>query len=161
MSGDARARSFEIVPVPPYDFGLTADCMTYFQSRHAADVYEDGELRRALWVNGKGAVARIRDVAGSVDAPRLAVDVMGDGLVDADFAEVERVLRRMLCADVDIAPFYDMARADAHLATLASNLYGLRLTLAPTAYEALALAILGQQISTHVARMLRELLIET
>ena len=135
--------------------------MTYFQSRHAADVYEDGELRRALWVNGKGAVARIRDAGDSVDAPRLAVDVTGEGLVDADFAEVEGILRRMLCADVDIAPFYDMARADAHLATLASNLYGLRLTLAPTAYEALALAILGQQISAHVARMLRELLIET
>ena len=159
------ARSFEIAPVPPYDFGLTADCMTYFQSRHAADVYEGGTLRRALWVNGKGALALIRDAGrdagGGVDAPRLAVDVTGEGLADADFAEVERVLRRMLCADVDIAPFYDMARADAHLATLASNLYGLRLTLAPTAYEALILAILGQQISTHVARMLRELLIET
>ena len=161
MSGDARGRAFEIAPVPPYDFGLTAECMTYFQSRHAADVYEGGTLRRALWVNGKGALARIRDAGGGVDAPRLAVEVVGEGLADADFAEVERVARRMLCADVDIAPFYDMARADAHLATLASNLYGLRLTLAPTAYEALVLAILGQQISNHVARMLRELLIET
>ena len=161
MSGDARARAFEIAPVPPYDFGLTAECMTYFQSRHAADVYEGGTLRRALWVNGKGALARIRDAGGGVDEPRLAVEVVGEELADADFAEAERVVRRMLCADVDIAPFYEMARADEHLATLASNLYGLRLTLAPTAYEALVLAILGQQISNHVARMLRELLIET
>ena len=67
----------------------------------------------------------------------------------------------MLATDADIAAFYAMALDDPHLEPLVRNMYGLRATCAPTAYEALVLAILGQQISTHVARMLRNLIIET
>ena len=152
---------FEIAPTPPYDFALTADCMTYFQSRHAADVFEDGVLRRVLTLSsGRPALASVRSV-GSVDAPLLAVDAAGDGLTPRDADEAQQLVRRMLNADIDIAPFYAMALADEHLAPLARNLYGLRLTLTPTPCEALILAILGQQISNQVARMLRELLIQT
>lgn len=152
---------FEIAPTPPYDFTLTADCMTYFQSRHAANVFEDGVLRRILTLSsGRPALASVRSV-DSVDAPLLAVDAAGDDLTPQDAAETQRLIRRMLNADIDIAPFYAMALADEHLAPLARNLYGLRLTLTPTPYEALILAILGQQISNQVARMLRELLIQT
>ena len=67
----------------------------------------------------------------------------------------------MLATDADIGAFYDMALDDPHLAPMIRNMYGLRPTCAPSAYEALVLAILGQQISTHVARMLRNLIIET
>ena len=67
----------------------------------------------------------------------------------------------MLATDADIAAFYAMALDDPHLVPLVRNMHGLRPTCAPTAYEALVLAILGQQISTHVARMLRNLIIET
>ncbi len=152
---------FEIAPTPPYDFALTADCMTYFQSRHAADVFEDGVLRRVLTLSsGRPALASVRSI-GSVDAPLLAADAAGDDLTPQDVAETQRLIRRMLNADIDIAPFYAMAAADEHLAPLARNLHGLRLTLTPTPYEALILAILGQQISNQVARMLRELLIQT
>ena len=63
--------------------------------------------------------------------------------------------------DADISAFYAMALDDPHLAPMIRNMYGLRPTCASTAYEALVLAILGQQISTHVARMLRNLIIET
>ncbi len=152
--------SFEITPTAPYDFDLTVGSMTYFQSRHAADVFEDGVLRRVLPLDGKLALISVRSV-GSVDAPRLAVDASGECLTASDTDEARRLVRRMLATDDDIAAFYAMARADKHLAPLIGNMYGLRLTRAPTAYEALTLAILGQQISTHVARMLRNLLIET
>ena len=67
----------------------------------------------------------------------------------------------MLATDADISAFYAMALDDPHLAPMVRNMHGLRPTCAPTAYEALVLAILGQQISTHVARMLRNLIIET
>ena len=151
---------FEITPTAPYDFDLTVGSMTYFQSRHAADMFEDGVLRRVLSLSGKPALVSVRSV-GSVDAPSLAVEVSGDSLTSADTDEALRLVRRMLSTDADISAFYAMALDDPHLEPLVRNMYGLRATCAPTAYEALVLAILGQQISTHVARMLRNLIIET
>ena len=151
---------FEITPTAPYDFDLTVGSMTYFQTRHAADMFEEGILRRVLPLNGKPALISVRSV-GSVDSPKLAVEISGEDLTSADTDEALRLVRRMLGTDADIAAFYDMALNDPHLAPLVRNMYGLRPTCSPTAYEALVLAILGQQISTHVARMLRNLIIET
>ena len=50
---------FEITPTAPYDFDLTVGSMTYFQARHAADMFEDGILRRVLPLNEQ-ARAHIR-----------------------------------------------------------------------------------------------------
>ena len=152
--------TFEITPTAPYDFDLTVGSMTFFQERHAADMFEDGVLRRVLSLSGKPALVSVRSV-GSVDVPKLAVEISGDNLTSHDTDEALSLVRRMLSTDADIAPFYDMALDDPHLAPMIRNMYGLRPTCAPTAYEALVLAILGQQISTHVARMLRNLIIET
>ena len=152
--------SFEIIPTAPYDFDLTVGSMTFFQARHAADMFEDGALRRVLSLSDKPALVSVRSV-GSVDAPRLAVEVSGNNLTPADKEDALSIVRRMLATDADISAFYEMVLDDPHLAPMIGNMYGLRPTCAPTAYEALVLAILGQQISTHVARMLRNLIIET
>ena len=137
--------------------------MTYFQRRHAADEFQDGTLRRLLRVNGKLVLAAARS-AGGIAAPRIAIRLTpapGLALTDGDVAEARRQIRHTLGADDDIAPFYDMARADARLAPLADAMRGLRPMRTPTAYEALTLAIMGQQISTSVALTLRSLFIET
>ena len=160
--------AFEITPTAPYDFDLTVGSMTFFQARHAADMFEDGVLRRVLplsslsptGLESKPALVSVRSV-GSVDAPRLAVEVSGDNLGSSDTDEALLLVRRMLGTDADIAAFYAMSLDDPHLSPMVRNMYGLRPTCAPTAFEALVLAILGQQISTHVARMLRNLIIET
>ena len=151
---------FEITPTASYDFDLTVGSMTFFQARHAADMFEDGVLRRVLSLSERPALVAVRSV-GSVEQPKLAVEVSGDGLASADTDEALGIVRRMLATDADISSFYEMALNDPHLTPMIKNMYGLRPTCAPTAYEALVLAILGQQISTHVARMLRNLIIET
>ncbi len=152
--------SFEITPTAPYDFDLTVGSMTFFQARHAADMFEDGVLRRVLSLSHKPALVSVRSV-GSVDAPRLAVEVSGNSLTQVDTDEALQIVRCMLATDADITAFYDMALDDPRLAPMVKNMHGLRPTCSPTAFEALVLAILGQQISTHVARMLRNLIIET
>ena len=160
--------TFHITPTAPYDFDLTVGSMTSFQARHAADMFEDGVLRRVLSLSSpsptglgnKSALVSVRSV-GSVDSPKLAVEISGDDLTQADTDEALGIVRRMLATDADIASFYEMALDDPYLVPMIRNMYGLRPTCAPSAYEALVLAILGQQISTHVARMLRNLIIET
>ena len=67
----------------------------------------------------------------------------------------------MLSTDDELGPFYRMALGDPLLAPLVPVLYGLHIPHTATVFEGLVLAILGQQISTPVARMLRTLLIET
>lgn len=151
---------FELTPTAPYDFDLTVGSMTFFQARHAADMFEDGMLRRVLSLSDESALVSVRSI-GSVDSPKLAVEISGDSLTSADTDEALQTVRRMLATDADIATFYEMALDDPHLAPMVRNMCGLRPTCAPTAFEALVLAILGQQISTHVARMLRNLIIET
>ncbi len=155
---------FRIAPQPPFDFGLSVGCMTYFHTRHAADEFADGVLRRVLSPCGKLVLACVRST-GSIDTPQLEVRLTPlpehAPLASDALAEAHRQLRWMLGVDGDIAPFYEMAQSDPQLAPLVGAMRGLRPMRTPTAYEALVLAILGQQVSTHVARMLRNLLIET
>ena len=74
--------TFEIEPTAPYDFDLTVGSMTFFQARHAADMFEDGVLRRVLPLSGRPALVSVRSV-GSVDEPKLAVEISGDNLTAA------------------------------------------------------------------------------
>jgi DNA-3-methyladenine glycosylase II len=62
--------------------------------------------------------------------------------------------------DQELAPFYELCSADKVMAGLVEDFYGLHLPHTATVFEALVLAVLGQQISTSVARIIRTLLIE-
>ena len=67
----------------------------------------------------------------------------------------------LLGVDQGLAPFYELGRADQAMAGLVEQFYGLHLPHTASVFEALVLAVLGQQISTSVARIIRTLLIET
>jgi DNA-3-methyladenine glycosylase II len=134
--------------------------MTYLRGRYATDVFEGGTLRRLLDLGGRLALACVRST-GSVASPRLEVRLRGADLDEATVAEAQRLVAWILGADEDLAPFYHMARQETHLAPLVRRLHGLHIPHTASAFEGLVLAILGQQISTHMAHMLRTLLIET
>ncbi len=155
-----RETSFVLGPAPPYDFELTAAYATYFRGRYGTDAFEEGAFRRLLDLGGRLALATVRSV-GTLDAPRLEVHLAGDGLDAGDVPRARRQVAWLLGADDDLAPFYRMAGADPALAPIASGLRGLHPPHTASVYEALVLAILGQQISSHVARILRTLLVHT
>ena len=60
----------------------------------------------------------------------------------------------------DLLPFYALASQDATMAAVTNKFYGLHLPHTASVFEALVLGILGQQIATNVARIIRTLLIE-
>ena len=148
-----------IEPTPPFDFGLTAGYLTYFRGRYGSDSFENGELRHVTDVGGKVALATVRSL-GSVDAPRLKVGIAGEGLEDRDAEAACCRTAWALGAYDELQPFYEIALKDPHLPPLVHAMRGLHITRA-SPYEAMIHAILGQQISSHVARMLRTTLIET
>ncbi len=149
-----------LVPTAPFDFELTAGYLTYFRGRYGTDSLADGDYRRLLDLGDKLVLASVRSV-GTLQKPELAVEILGADLTTQDSAEAVRQVSWLLGADQDLAPFYGMAAEDPVLSTLVEKFRGLHLPHTASVFEALVLAILGQQIATSVARIIRTLLIET
>ena len=149
-----------IKPVPPFNFELTAGYHTYFQSRYGTDTMEDSVYRRLLDLDDKLVLASVRSI-GTLDAPELALELQGPELSPDDVESATDRVSWLLGVDQDLAPFYELGRADQAMAGLVEEFYGLHLPHTASVFEALVLAVLGQQISTSVARIIRTLLIET
>ena len=149
-----------IKPVPPFNFELTAGYHTYFQSRYGTDTMEDGVYRRLIDLDDKLVLASVRSI-GTLDAPELALELQGPELSPDDVESATDRVSWLLGVDQDLAPFYELGRADQAMAGLVEQFYGLHLPHTASVFEALVLAVLGQQISTSVARIIRTLLIET
>ena len=149
-----------IRPVQPFNFELTASYHTYFQSRFGTDTMEDGVYRRLLDLGDKLVLASVCS-AGTTDAPELALELQGRDLRPEDVDRSKARVSWLLGVDQELAPFYELCSADKVMAGLVEDFYGLHLPHTATVFEALVLAVLGQQISTSVARIIRTLLIET
>jgi DNA-3-methyladenine glycosylase II len=149
-----------ITPVAPFDFELTAGYHTYFQGRYGTDSLADAVYRRLLDLHGKLVLASVRPV-GSIEKPELVVELQGEGLTAADAAPATAQVAWLLGASQDLAPFYALAAGDPTMSAITGRFDGLHLPHTASVFEALVLAILGQQIATNVARIIRTLLIET
>ena len=149
-----------ITPAAPFDFALTAGYHTYFQGRYGTDSLESGVYRRLLDLGDKLVLASVRSV-GDVDAPQLAVELQAESLGPGQAAAATEQVARLLGTGQDLAPFYELARQDTALSPIVEQFFGLHLPHTASVFEALVLAILGQQIATNVARIIRTLMIET
>ena len=149
-----------IKPVPPFNFELTAGYHTYFQNRYGTDTMEDGVYRRLIDLDDKLVLASVRSI-GTLEAPELALELQGPELSPDDVESATGRVSWLLGVDQGLAPFYELGRADQAMAGLVEQFYGLHLPHTASVFEALVLAVLGQQISTNVARIIRTLLIET
>ena len=149
-----------IKPVPPFNFELTAGYHAYFQHRYGTDTMEDGVYRRLIDLDDKLVLASVRSI-GTLEAPELALELQGPELSPDDVESATDRVSWLLGVDQGLAPFYELGRADQAMAGLVEQFYGLQLPHTASVFEALVLAVLGQQISTNVARIIRTLLIET
>ena len=69
-------------------------------------------------------------------------------------------MRRILCTDLDLKPFYRLARGNELLAPAVKRFRGLRLACSPTLFEALVGAVLSQQVNLTFAHSIRRELVE-
>lgn len=81
-------------------------------------------------------------------------------LSPAAMAEAHRMLLRMIGLNSDSTAFEARGKRDAAIRRLTATQPGLRIPLTPTTFEALAWAIIGQQINLAFATALRRDLIE-
>ncbi|MCH8848922.1 MAG: DNA-3-methyladenine glycosylase 2 family protein [Chloroflexi bacterium] len=136
----------------PFDFDLTVRHQTYYRGRAGADLYAGGAYYRALRRPGGGAFA-------------VRVAPAGDGWLDVsvpaggakrDLALATEAVPRLLGFEADLPGFYARIAADPVLAATVGALHGLRPARAESVFEALVMAIAAQQISSAVARVIRD-----
>ncbi|PKB63574.1 MAG: hypothetical protein BZY80_06450 [SAR202 cluster bacterium Io17-Chloro-G2] len=149
-----------VVPKAPFDFELTAGYHTYFQGRYGTDSLEGGVYRRLLDFDGELVLASVSS-SGTVDSPQLEVQLQRRELTERMADTATDAVEWLLGVDQDLVPFYEMARQEPRMAAIVQRFRGLHLPHTATVFEALVLGILGQQISTSVARVIRTLIIET
>jgi DNA-3-methyladenine glycosylase II len=142
-------------PRQPYDFNLTAGYHTYFRGVYGADRFEDGVYRRLLHVGGQPILASARS-----NGDELEVEIQGETVTPHVAAEVADKVGWLLGCDVDMEGFYLMASTDTVLDKAVRRLYGLHPPHTLTVFEAVVMAIVGQQIASNIAAIIRGLLVD-
>jgi DNA-3-methyladenine glycosylase II len=114
-------------------------------------------LQKGVTWSGKAARLTLRFGDGRVDASLFVDD---DAPRTNDRNQFERMVRRMLGLTQRIDEFERACRAHPEIGELIVRNSGLRVSLTPTPFEALAWAIVGQMISVSAAVSIRRRLIQ-
>lgn len=150
-----------IKPTAPYDFELTAGQPNYSRDQEfKTEDYIDGSYFRLLDLGDKTALASVSS-QGTADYPQLGLTLTGENLTDADADRAAKQISWLLGCDQDLRPFYDAVGDDPVLSDVVEQFYGYHNTRTGSVFEALVQAVMGQQIATTVARIVRNLLIQT
>jgi 3-methyladenine DNA glycosylase/8-oxoguanine DNA glycosylase len=129
-----------IVPRPPYSLALSARMKS-----DATRIFRDGVLTMAFEVDGRPALARVRQRADGSLAARIE-GAGGRGAVEH--------LRFVLASDDDHGPFLRRFERDPLLGEATRRLRGLRPLRTATVTHALLKAVCGQLIQARAARTL-------
>lgn len=162
MNAASSATVTLLHPRSPYRFDYA---LSYFARRvgEFVDRVHDGGYRRLFMLPDGLVLAEVRPAHG--DALQLSITpasgVWGSaGAADDATRFVTATVRRTLGIDDDLAPFRAAVTSDPKLSPIVQRFEGLRLISTPTAFEAFVWAVLGQQISLHVAFRLKSALVQ-
>lgn len=135
---------FHVALPAPFSFARTVSAARFYSVLGAAR--PDGAYRRVLRVGGTLALAEFAPASGGVEVHLLAAN---GPLDEAQFAARARW---MLHPELDLAPFYALGATDPALARLIAPLAGLRAFRLDSAFEALAITLIEQQIALTMAQ---------
>jgi DNA-3-methyladenine glycosylase II len=159
LPATAGALGVELTPRPPYDFDWTLAWLRTSSSAVLEVVDASGVYRRALCLAGRDVLLIMRST-GTIDAPRLTLEVHGEAVDEGTLAQAKAHIRRVFLLDADPAPFAAVASCDPRLDVLVRRFAGARPQLLAGSYEALLWAIIGQQVNVTFARALKRRLVE-
>lgn len=143
--------STRVIAVPqPFDFTLTAAHQTNYRGKAGSDLFVDGTYYRALWFDDEPIGVAARPIEDGIE-----VSLPNGGTPAALDASAECVAW-LLGLDVEMDGFYEMLAGDPVLSDAVGSLRGLRHTRTETVWEALVHAVVGQQVSGVVARVMRD-----
>jgi DNA-3-methyladenine glycosylase II len=140
--------TFSIVPVAPFRLDLTAWALRR-RRQNTIDRWDGATYRRVLPFDEVPIEVAVRQ-SEPCDTPRLQVTLTGLGLRPEFKEKAKLLVEKMLGLQVDLAPFYRMARHDEKLLLLVEKFRGVKPPRFPTIFETLANAFACQQLSLTV-----------
>ena len=120
------------------------------------DHFEDNEYRRSVRINGQPVLYGVSDHGRSGLMVRILQGPRGRNIQ----GNVQQVVSRQFAAELDLAPFYQLARRDKVLTHLADRFSGMRVPQAPSVYECVICAILEQQVNLTFAHQVKKTLVD-
>lgn len=124
------------------------------------DHFQEGEYRRAIRLDGHPVLYGVSEVEDS-NAPALRVRVLKGPGGKNILGRVRQVAGQQFAADLDLSPFYRLARKDKVLSRLVKRFRGMRIPQATSVYECVVCAILEQQVNLTFAHQVKKALVET
>ena len=153
-----------VEPTVPYDLGLSLRAARSFAPSNPGQPEETlTTLRSAVRLDGVPFLLEVRQV--NAEPPRLEAEVpLADhGAADRPQPHPEDVASmasRLVNANLDLRPFYDLAAGHPLMGPLTRELRGLKAFRPSTLFEMLVIAVIEQQISLIAAYRIRERLVQ-
>lgn len=148
--------TLQLKPAPPFDFAKSLRFVERFSPSAGEQRIDEYMLCKAFNIAGVPVVAKIR-AHGSAEAPSLAVELFAKRpLSDKKIEATRERITRYLSLDVDLLPFYDLARRDPVMAPLIERGYGFHQVRFPTPFENAVWAVLGQRAPAKIARSAKD-----
>lgn len=124
------------------------------------DHFQGGEYRRAIRIGGQAVLYGVSEQRNGGEAT-LRVRILQGPAGRNILHHVRQIASRQFATELDLSPFYRIARRDKVLARLADHFRGLRIPQAPTVYECVVCAILEQQVNLTFAHQVKKALVES
>jgi DNA-3-methyladenine glycosylase II len=136
--------TFTLLPRPPFRLDLTVWALRR-RAHNIVDRFDEGVWRRVI-VIGKMPVAIAATQARRGSHPEIEVKISA-ARPRAVKTEVAAIVTRMLGLDLDLSPFYRLARGAPRLRELTDRLRGMKPVRYETVFEAFANAVACQLVS--------------
>jgi len=146
--------AFTIKPLPPFSLELTAQIFSS-GDKHVRS-YQGGIFQQVLQINGNHVLAKLTENR-SIEPPLLTVELLSSKpITPANKQEALQAIKRIFSLDFDLGIFYKDVANDQVMKRIIPQLYGYKFITTPTVFESLIDAIVEQQISIKVARIIEE-----
>jgi 3-methyladenine DNA glycosylase/8-oxoguanine DNA glycosylase len=151
-----RRTEFEIVPLPPFDFGLTVRKPAGWDLFTSGEVYECGTLWTGVRFEGRSIGLKIQS-RGTMEKPLVLVGAYAARGISGNEADrLREVLTVCLGAEQDLRDFYSFAMKDEILRHVVEDLYGMHDTQAVSLFNSVVLGICLQMARLARSREMME-----
>jgi len=153
-----ETRRLEVTPQPPFAFDHILTSLR-ISAGTVLEVITDDEYRRAVCLEGRPALITVRD-GGDIANPRLSVSLTAEHVDAAVEAAALRTVRRVFATTDDVSGLEAVFYRDEVLWQAWERCRGFRPVALPDLFEAIAWAIIGQQITVVFASKCKRALTE-
>jgi 3-methyladenine DNA glycosylase/8-oxoguanine DNA glycosylase len=153
-----KRASIVLGPRPPFAFDASLHKPDHFPS--ADNAWEPSVRWQTIRWQGVALGLRLED-RGTVERPAIELAIWSErALPEAAVAGLEAELSYRLGLDLDLAPFYELATRDPHLAPIVERWRGMRPLNVSSLYEYLVIAIVLQNATVRRTVQMMQALLE-